>query len=59
MLVIGLLVSFYPPRRLLLCLLAGGVPVLSMELSLLLREYVLRNSCRLLLVTREADMMTV
>ena len=47
----------YPPRRLLLCLLAGGVPVLSMELSLLLREYVLRNSCRLLRVTRAADMM--
>ena len=48
-----------PPRRLLPCLLAGGVPVLSMELSLLLREYVLRNSCRLLLVTREADMRAV
>ena len=59
MLVIGFLASFYPPRRLLPCLLAGGVPVLSMELSLLLREYVLRNSCRLLLVTREADMMGV
>ena len=59
MVVIGLLASFYPPRRLLLCLLGGGVPVLSMELSLLLREYVLRNSCRLLLVTREAAIVAV